>query len=140
MDVTDRDLEKVSSFKTPIVYEPPSTPSQSDIIKPLLDRVSISSIESWLTTLTTSFKTRYYQSSSGAEAADWIHKQVIKLAEEIPSKSNISLTVKPFKHSWGQPSIIARYETVHVDDDFNQKNESLPIVVLSAHLDSVNQV
>ena len=46
------------------------------------------------------------------------------------------MSVKEFSHSWGQASVIARLEAVNS----TMRGDDLPLVVLSAHLDSVNQV
>ncbi|KAG0247830.1 Leucine aminopeptidase 1 [Mortierella polycephala] len=92
-------------------------------------KLSTTNMKVALTTFTT-FKTRYYKSDSGLEAAQWLHKQISDLIENSTVSSDINL--RKFTHKeWKQFSIIARFEG---------KDKSLynsPIII-GAHLDSVN--
>ncbi|KAI8849443.1 hypothetical protein BC829DRAFT_391768 [Chytridium lagenaria] len=128
MDVTDGDLS-ASSLVPPLRFKPPTTPTQQDIVKPLFANVSTTHLESWLTKFT-SFKNRYYQSSSGGESAQWLFDQVSELGAKA---DKVKVTVKKFDHPWPQFSTIARVEAL------SGAKEDTPIVVVSAHQDSVNQ-
>jgi leucyl aminopeptidase len=80
----------------------------------------------------TSFHTRYYQTSSGLAASQWIQSKIEEYAESASKKWNISVT--PFTHSWKQNSIIIRLEDIN--STTNEKEDA--VVILGAHLDSVN--
>ncbi|KAJ1563246.1 hypothetical protein HK405_000008 [Cladochytrium tenue] len=135
MDVTDGDLESVPLIKPSIAYELPLKPAQQELVLPIAGNVSTENLSEWLTALTTSFKTRYYQSVSGQKAARWIYDQVVAVAEE--SADTVKVTVNEFKHTWPQASVIARIEAI--ESTTSSDEEELPAVIISAHLDSVNQ-
>ncbi|KAJ3012848.1 UNVERIFIED_CONTAM: hypothetical protein HDU68_000990 [Siphonaria sp. JEL0065] len=85
----------------------------------------------WLTKFT-SFKTRYYQSPSAKESVEWLYSVASTLGEKAVPGTKIS--IEKFEHQWSQFSIILRFEA----DDSASKEE--PVVILSAHSDSVNQL
>ncbi|KAI9358659.1 hypothetical protein DFJ73DRAFT_957727 [Zopfochytrium polystomum] len=128
MDVTDRDLESVASLKAYKAEDCPTSASKQSVVLPIAGNVSVPALTSWLTELSTSFKTRYYQSPSGAKASQWIFDQAKHLAKK--AAANVKVSVKQFEHPWPQSSVIARIEGEDAAD--------APVVVLSAHLDSVN--
>ncbi|KAI9328598.1 hypothetical protein DFJ73DRAFT_631622 [Zopfochytrium polystomum] len=128
MDVTDRDLEYVASLKAYKAEDFPTSASKQSVVLPIAGNVSVPALTSWLTELSTSFKTRYYQSPSGAKASQWIFDQAKHLAKK--AAANVKVSVKQFEHPWPQSSVIARIEGEDAAD--------APVVVLSAHLDSVN--
>ncbi|KAI9333924.1 hypothetical protein DFJ73DRAFT_663618 [Zopfochytrium polystomum] len=130
MDVTDQDIEPAAGSNGFVAAAQPTAPAFQSIVKPLAANVSIPTMTSWLTEYSTTFTTRYYKTASGAKASDWITDKAKAVASG--AKSTVAVTVKQFAHSWGQPSIIARIEAVGTD-------KSTPIVVLSAHMDSINQ-
>ncbi len=70
-----------------------------------------------------SFKTRFYQSETGVEAAEYIAK---KWKSIIKNRTDASVAL--FEHSWKQPSVILRIE-----------GETKDAIVLGGHLDSVVQ-
>ena len=57
-----------------------------------------------------SFRTRYYRSSTGRESQQWLLGKVTDLVEQNP---RLNMTVKEFKHSWGQNSIIVKLPVGH---------------------------
>ncbi|KAF5139431.1 putative leucine aminopeptidase [Metarhizium anisopliae] len=68
------------------------------------------------------FHTRYYQSGTGLQAANWLFNQAKQLAAPNPA-----ITVQRFNHTrFQQPSIIARLP-----------GNSSSLVVVGAHLDSI---
>ncbi|KXN68646.1 Zn-dependent exopeptidase [Conidiobolus coronatus NRRL 28638] len=81
--------------------------------------------KSWLTQLS-NFHTRYYSSPTGLQAAQFIRDH----AKSIASKYKGTIAVEEFKHTWNQPSIIVRITGSKLPNE---------IVVLGAHLDSINQ-
>ncbi|KAJ3018070.1 Leucine aminopeptidase 1 [Thoreauomyces humboldtii] len=132
VDITDGDLAwgapSVEVLKSTTF---PSKPNHAEAITPLLASVSIPRMTKFLTTLS-DFHTRYYKSKTGAAAAEWIESQAAELAYDANEKGTFNVTVDGFAHSWGQQSVIARIEPVGewLDDR---------AVIISAHLDSVNQ-
>ncbi|KAI9355719.1 hypothetical protein DFJ73DRAFT_824837 [Zopfochytrium polystomum] len=128
MDVTDQDLESLASRKARTGSDLPKEVSHQSTVELLASNVSIPSLTSWLTELSSSFKTRYYQSTSGAKASEWIFGKVQRVSKK--AGGGIKVSVTQFDHPWPQSSVIARIEG---------KDPDAPIVVISAHLDSVNQ-
>ncbi|KAJ3406527.1 hypothetical protein HDU80_011024 [Chytriomyces hyalinus] len=146
IDVTDQDLERVSSFAAPAFFffaanglpnfgtdknvstAVPVKPSRSAVITPLLPSISIPSMTKWLTTFTT-FKNRYYKSPTGKQSADWLYAQAQSLAA-LADKTKLKVTVSKFAHEFVQFSVIVRVEAA--------AGGSGPITVLSAHQDSIN--
>ncbi|KAK6525724.1 Leucine aminopeptidase 1 [Arthrobotrys megalospora] len=109
---------------TPIF--PPSTFHTSQINTLLTSATAIS--PTLLTTdlkhLTTSFKTRYFRSTAGRDAAVWIHR---RLESIINDSSHPNASVSFYNHTWIQPSVITRIQGV-----------SNTTIILSTHLDSLN--
>ncbi|KAI9324757.1 hypothetical protein DFJ73DRAFT_633786 [Zopfochytrium polystomum] len=135
MDVTDRDADLaeastvVKSFAVKKGH--PTAPTQQAIVAPIAANVSVDALTTWLTMLTTSFKTRYFQTESGANASNWILSQALAVAKG--STSEVMVNVRQFEHPWTQSSVIARIEAKDA-----VAGRSAPLVVVSAHLDSVN--
>jgi leucyl aminopeptidase len=75
------------------------------------------------------FRTRYYRSSTGRESQLWLLGKVTELVEQNP---HLNMTVREFKHSWGQNSIIARLPVAH-------HVESRGKVIIGAHQVRANQ-
>ena len=73
----------------------------------------------------TGFRTRYYRSDTGKQSQQFLLGQVRQVAA---SDKSLGITVREFKHSWGQNSIIARIEPEH-----GVKNQSEAVVILGAH-------
>lgn len=121
------DIEPVPS--TPL----PTKLQRQESLHKIIEAINISSIEDNLVKLT-SFHTRYYQTSSGAAASRWIQSMIETYASTASKEWDIRIT--PFPHSWVQNSIIVRLEDSNATEDVN--SESNGIVILGAHLDSVN--
>lgn len=66
-----------------------------------------------------SFHTRHLRSQTGAEAAEWLFKLVKQVAAP-----NSAIVVEQFKHSFNQPSVIARIP-----------GEKPDMIVIGGHLD-----
>ncbi|KAF9269163.1 Zn-dependent exopeptidase [Marasmius fiardii PR-910] len=110
-------VEKFSSFAT---YPSPSHQTQ---VKPILSTLSISNMQSSLSSLT-AFNNRYYRSSTGADASNWILSKVNSI---ISGRSDI--TASQFTHSWVQSSVIVKIAGT---------SASSPVTILGGHLDSIN--
>ncbi|KAF3941352.1 hypothetical protein ABW19_dt0204198 [Dactylella cylindrospora] len=129
IDITEyEDSYNAISIVEKKLYKFPSEPQHVDLIKPLLANLTKANMQEHLEKFT-SFYTRYYRSSSGAESSRWLLSKVTDTA-----KSNPKISVSPFIHSWGQNSIIAHVPPV-VEDE---AKASTTRVVIGAHQDSVN--
>ncbi|KAI1314603.1 Leucine aminopeptidase 1 [Mortierella claussenii] len=127
MDITDH--QQLDPLFVPSVQKGlPKEARHQEKWEHYADKLSTSNMEVALTKLT-SFHTRFYQSETGHEAAQWLHKQISDLVEESSADSDI--TIRKFKHTWKQFSIIARFE----GSDASLIN--IPVVV-GAHHDSIN--
>lgn len=94
-------------------------------VTPMLNQMQDSNIGSTIVHLS-SYTNRYYTSSHGQQASDWIASHWRQLAG---SRSDV--TVEQFAHSgWPQKSIIL---TIKGTDNPNE------ILVLGGHMDSINQ-
>ncbi|KAK6353256.1 Leucine aminopeptidase 1 [Orbilia brochopaga] len=126
MDITDHE-DSYIQIASKTVYKYPSKPQHEAIIRPLLAKLNKDNMKQHLEKFT-SFYTRYFRSSSGAESSRWLLGQVSGTAA-----ANPLVSVTPFIHSWGQNSIIA-----HVAGPVSGQNISDKRVVIGAHQDSVN--
>ncbi|PPQ65192.1 hypothetical protein CVT24_011376 [Panaeolus cyanescens] len=93
-------------------------------VRPLLNTVSLTTMQRYLNNLT-SFNNRYYTASSGQQASVWIRDTVQSIINAYPTSG---ATVSLYSHSWLQPSIIARIPG----------RTSGPVTVLGGHMDSIN--
>lgn len=101
----------------------PSSMAQADTVKSLISDLSKDNLVTTLTTFS-EFYNRYYTSSYGKEASDWLFSQVQDL---ISASGATKASAKQFAHSWTQSSIIATIPGKSTDK-----------IVVGAHLDSVN--
>lgn len=107
----------------------PSRPSyaidQQSVVNPLLGQMQASNIGQTIVDLS-NFTNRYYQTSGGVAASDWLKQRWTTLAN---GRSDI--TVEQFTHAgWKQKSVIA---TIKGSDN------SAEVIVIGGHLDSINQ-
>ena len=116
----------------PIASPPvPTRLQHQEALHKILKGVNVSNIEENLLRLT-SFHTRYYQTSSGLAASEWVQSVVEGYA--LSAAKEWDITVTPFTHSWKQNSVI-----VHLEDrNANTSAQQNALVILGAHLDSVN--
>ncbi|KAF2259425.1 Zn-dependent exopeptidase [Lojkania enalia] len=125
MDITNYgDLHEASqniAIKAAIAF--PTKLAAQPSVTPLLAKLDKSNIESNLETYA-AFHNRYYRSSYGKQAADWLFSKV----QEVITASGSSLaSARQFSHSWSQSSVIATIP--------GQSNST---IVIGAHLDSIN--
>jgi leucyl aminopeptidase len=130
MDITDNpslgalntNLFATESKKNPTF---PPKPVLQKQVKPMLDLLSKQEMQDHLETFT-SFHTRYYKSSYGAQSSAWL----LQTVSDIVSKSGADkhgATVRHFPHPWGQNSVIASFP-----------GKSNSTIVIGAHQDSIN--
>ena len=130
MDITDTpDLGalKASTASTTasktVTY--PKKPAYNGTVIPLLKELSKENIRKHLEKFT-SFHTRYYKSSYGAQSSKWLFKQVEGIVQDSGAAEHGAF-VKSFKHPWGQNSVIATIP-----------GKSEKTVIIGAHQDSIN--
>ncbi|KAK9361601.1 hypothetical protein V1504DRAFT_451298 [Lipomyces starkeyi] len=95
---------------------------------PLLANISISNMKANLETFT-SFYTRYYKSTTGADSSQWLFDTVKAIAAVNPD-----IVVFPFHHPWPQTSLIARIPGAK----YNSAEDRT--IVVGAHQDSINLI
>ncbi|KAL2121150.1 hypothetical protein VTJ04DRAFT_5177 [Mycothermus thermophilus] len=125
-DITDHPdlgaLRARSLAKKKAVFPP--KPALQPEVEPLLANLSKSEMETHLTKFT-SFHTRYYKSEWGRKSSEWLLQQVRSTIKDAGAEGLVK--AEPFKHPWGQNSIIAT-----IPGKTNQT------IVIGAHQDSVN--
>ncbi|BGP55713.1 hypothetical protein JCM8202_003798 [Rhodotorula sphaerocarpa] len=100
-------------------------------LKPLFDRLDLDNMHKFLSSFT-AFRTRYYRSETGAQSQKFLLGQIEQIAA---SNKHVNVSVREFKHNWGQNSIVARFEP---DEASLKGNSTGGIVILGAHQDSTN--
>ncbi|CCG80946.1 Putative uncharacterized protein [Taphrina deformans PYCC 5710] len=132
MDITDhQDLGKMNAALAVTAKKDethkkdpfPKKLKHTEFAKKFLKSLDKTSMHTHLSLLT-AFHSRYYKSSYGAASGEFL----FNLVQNISSVHEEAITVKQFKHPWGQHSIIARI----------QGSESNDTVVIGAHQDSAN--
>ncbi|KAJ3131055.1 Leucine aminopeptidase 1 [Physocladia obscura] len=131
IDITDGDLASLATNPPPARYGLPTKPRHLKIVNEILPSISIPKMTEWLTTFT-AFKTRYYQSPTGLQSAEWLYAQALTVAASADLTA-VSISVNKFKHDWAQFSIILRIEAVN-----STLPADTPVVIISAHQDSTN--
>ncbi|PRQ74512.1 hypothetical protein AAT19DRAFT_14865 [Rhodotorula toruloides] len=126
IDVTEEDL-------TIAVAEKQSFPSKlsynTKALQSLFDDLSTSEMRRFLQSFT-GFRTRYYRSDTGKQSQQFLLGQIKQVAK---SNKDLKIKVSEFQHSWGQNSIIARFEP-----STSAHNVSDSVVIIGAHQDSTN--
>jgi len=125
MDITEQGHEWGHIMRTQSVVKYPSAPTYNTTVKNLAKDLQKKNMRKHLEKFT-SFHTRYYKSSYGAESAAWLYEQVNDTVTASGAADH-GATVNLFPHSWGQSSIIARIP-----------GKSEKTVVIGAHQDSIN--
>ncbi|KAH7097454.1 hypothetical protein BKA62DRAFT_446111 [Auriculariales sp. MPI-PUGE-AT-0066] len=103
---------------------PSPNPTSYPEISSMLAQVDGASLTDFVKTLSTNFTTRYYRSSIARNSATWIQGRWV----DIVGPSNVALT----ENSFNQPNVVAAIPAAE-----GSTNEE--IVILGAHLDSINQ-
>ncbi|KAF9454261.1 aminopeptidase [Macrolepiota fuliginosa MF-IS2] len=98
-------------------------PSHQSSVTPLLSKLSVSKMQSDLSSLT-AFNNRYYKAQTGADASAWILSTVKSI-----TSGRSDITASYFTHSWVQSSIIVKIAGTAT---------SSPVTILGAHMDSIN--
>jgi len=100
------------------------TMDQQAVVTPLVAGVQEASIRGTISSLS-AFHSRYYQSETGVQAAQWLKSRWAEIAAKVPGAS-----AELFAHSaWKQPSVILTIPGSEFPEE---------IVVLGGHLDSIS--
>jgi len=128
MDVTDhqKQLTRSKSLRQRAF---PTKPSQQSLIAGLSNRMSVSSLTSFLDGFSNGFNNRYYQSTSGYQSALWLRDTMQAIATRAARNDT---KCELFYHSWQQPSVIC---TIEATGAFSSE-----VVICSAHSDSINSL
>ncbi|PIM53704.1 leucyl aminopeptidase [Roseateles chitinivorans] len=98
---------------------------QQSVVTPILSQMQASNIGQTIVDLSANTN-RYYTSSSGVAASNWLRQKWTTLAG-----GRADITVEQFSHpNWAQKSVIA---TIQGTDNGSE------VIVMGAHLDSINQ-
>ncbi|KAF3917149.1 hypothetical protein ABW20_dc0110417 [Dactylellina cionopaga] len=127
IDITD--YQQVDSRRVQVAKVAfPDAITHQAAVKALIPKLSADNMKTNLQKYT-SFNNRYYKSSTGKEASEWLLQQVQNIISSASSNTTrVAATVKPFVHSgWGQASVIATIP-----------GKSANTIVLGSHLDSIN--
>ncbi|KAK4628912.1 Leucine aminopeptidase 1 [Fulvia fulva] len=124
-DVTDAAHDNTLAMKAATGPTPqvtyPKKPAQNETVSRLLKLLDKKNMRKHLETFT-GFHTRYYKSDYGRQSSEWLLGQV----NDTLAEAGVGV-VKPFKHPWGQNSIIATLP-----------GKSEKAIVIGAHQDSIN--
>lgn len=128
MDITEtQDLGQIAASRlaprATVTY--PKKPIYNETLAPAMKNLSKESMRKHLEKFT-SFYTRYYKSSYGAESSAWLLDQVNTTINNSGAAKHGAF-VKSFSHPWGQNSVIATIP-----------GKSDKTVVVGAHQDSIN--
>ncbi|SGY21513.1 BQ5605_C016g08245 [Microbotryum silenes-dioicae] len=104
--------------------------------QPLFDTISLERMKTFLTRFS-GFHTRYYRSSTGKQSQEFLLNHVKEIIKSNPKIAD-SISVKEFPHSWGQNSIILRFEPSSKASALRKKQGKEQVVILGAHQDSTN--
>lgn len=126
MDITGTpDLGALQATSTKKETKFPKKPVLQKELMPMMKNLSKSSMRDHLETFT-SFHTRYYKSSYGAQSSEWLLKTVQDTIKDAGA-DKYGVYAEHFKHPWGQNSVIATIP-----------GKSNSTVVVGAHQDSIN--
>ena len=132
MDITDtpklgklRASSKTLGVSKEKIVKFPKKPAYNQSLTPLLEQLKQDNMHKNLEKFT-SFYTRYYKSSYGAESSAWLLSKVNETIYD-SGAAKFGAHVKAFEHPWGQNSVIATIP-----------GKSEKTVIVGAHQDSIN--
>ncbi|KAK0189032.1 aminopeptidase [Armillaria mellea] len=102
------------------------TPSKQSEVKPLLNTISTSNMKNYLTNLT-SFNNRYYTSSTGLQASNWI----LNTVSDFPRLPPIATTLPCRSFHIGSSNLALLLRSPG-------SKASTPVTILGSHMDSIN--
>ncbi|GAA5955470.1 hypothetical protein JCM21900_002059 [Sporobolomyces salmonicolor] len=120
-DDTSMAVQSSEPFPKKLVYN-------TKALQPLFDRISLAHMKKFLSSFS-GFRTRYYRSSEGKQSQQFLLGQIKQISS---SNEHVKVKVSEFEHSWGQNSIIVRFDPA----ESAKKNDQ--VVIIGAHQDSTN--
>ncbi|GAA5920622.1 hypothetical protein JCM1841_001481 [Sporobolomyces salmonicolor] len=97
-DDTSMAVQSSEPFPKKLVYN-------TKALQPLFDRISLAHMKKFLSSFS-GFRTRYYRSSEGKQSQQFLLGQIKEISS---SNEHVKVKVSEFEHSWGQNSIIVRF-------------------------------
>lgn len=125
MDITKYADSSPADFRSFTIDYATLEPKEFATVQPMLQRVDAADLIARITKLS-AYQNRYYESTYGVDAANYIVQEFRAIAASRPD-----ITVATEKHDFAQPSVI-----VTIPGTGPQQNE---IVVIGGHIDSINQ-
>eukprot|EP01094_Clydonella_sp_ATCC50884_P005726 TRINITY_DN14685_c0_g1_i1.p1 TRINITY_DN14685_c0_g1~~TRINITY_DN14685_c0_g1_i1.p1 ORF type:complete len:481 (+),score=110.11 TRINITY_DN14685_c0_g1_i1:55-1443(+) len=113
----------------------PSSLSHADVVKGVIAELDPQHVHDTIAYLSENYLNRFFQSDSGLAAHEWLRAQYQTIVDKYQRGSSVSVT--SYEHRWLMPSLI-----VHIAADADATSapyNSGEIVVLGAHLDSINR-
>ncbi|KDQ20979.1 hypothetical protein BOTBODRAFT_101205 [Botryobasidium botryosum FD-172 SS1] len=126
-DITDfgSDIEPVAALDSSSSDLVVPKPSEHPELEKLFEMVSAKELKSTVTTLTGTFRTRFYRSKHAREASVWVHN-------EMRAVIGTNGTVSYFENSgFDQPNVVGRIPASGGDDD-----DDAEVLIIGGHLDS----
>jgi leucyl aminopeptidase len=119
----------ITNFQNSITTVPvppalPNQPQQKPLVYQLNNELSITNMRSNLEILT-SYKTRYFSTQTGVQAAQWIQSTLIALSSQ---RTDVTVSLFTSPDTDPQPSVIARIQGTQSDD----------LVIIGCHEDSIH--
>ncbi|KIM25831.1 hypothetical protein M408DRAFT_73840 [Serendipita vermifera MAFF 305830] len=131
-DVTEHDLEATRAERLDAGFASlasfPSGPTHQDAVKAVISTLSVENLKTDLAVLS-AYNNRYYKSTTGVQASNELVTKLKSIAAAAPGTGG-AISVNSFAHTFSMPSVIGRIEGT---------NSSAPVVIIGAHLDSINQ-
>ncbi|KAJ3354807.1 Leucine aminopeptidase 1 [Kappamyces sp. JEL0680] len=128
VDVTEGEWDSIAALVPQAAPSYPSAVSHQSLVQSLIAGIDKTAIKSFLDTFS-SFNNRYYTSTTGAKSAQFLFDELVKI-KTANTRTDISITVTKFNHTWTQPSIIATLRARNSASDDR--------IILGAHQDSIN--
>lgn len=120
------------SYETPVTHKLQSEPTYKirypSQVSQVLAQLNPQAMWNNLTTLT-DFPDRYARGDNGVKAAEWFKTTMESIAAETGHSDDISAYYVPTGGSYKQPSVVVQ---------FGHLNESIPGVVIGAHMDTLS--
>jgi leucyl aminopeptidase len=127
-DITDTGMLEDNASAASFMRKPFPKLSHEKTVKKVFEELSIDGPVENLQKFT-DFRTRHYRSETGRQSQLWLLNKIQETTDKYASKKlHKAISIKEFKHSWGQNSIVTRINGTDSDE----------IVVISAHQDSTN--
>jgi len=120
-DITEDSAQQFAPTPSPLVKQ---AMTKQTVLSEMLPKVTSDRLKATVEQLS-SMQNRFYKSETGIKAAEWLRDQMQAIAKGRPD-----ITVELVKHSYAQPSVVAR---IAGNGELSEEK-----VILGGHLDSIN--